>query len=125
MDDRDHLEGDGPSPNSSDDDMSEEMEEEIEEMDRPVGVDDHTTASEQREGDSLDERVAREVPDRGGRRPTESTTIAEEDAPDDEAELVGEGAEVEGTAPEEAAMHVRDRAPGVTDHPDDYVEPEA
>jgi hypothetical protein len=125
MNDPDHLEGDGPSPNPSDDDVLEEMEEEIEEMDRPLGVDDHTTASEQREGDSLDERVAREVPDRGGRRPTESTTIAEEDAPDDEAELVGEGAEVEGTAPEEAAMHVRDRAPGVTDHPDDYVEPEA
>jgi hypothetical protein len=125
MKDPGHLEGDGPSPNPSDDDVLEEMEEEIEERDRPLGVEDHTTASEQREGDSLDERVAREVPDRGGRRPPEPTTIAEEDAPDDEAELVGEGVEVEGTAPEESAVHVRDRAPGVTDHPDDYVEPEA
>jgi hypothetical protein len=122
MTDRSHLEGDGPSPNTSDDDAQEEMEEEIENMDRPLGAEDHTTASEQREGDTIDERLARELPDRGGRRPPESSTVAEEDIPDDESELIGEAAEVEGTAPEEAAMHVRDRAPGATDHADDYVE---
>ena len=47
----------------------------------------------------------------------------EEDEPDDEPELIGELGESEGNlSPEEAAMHVRDRAPGATDHPDDYVD---
>ena len=118
----DRMEGDGPSPSPSDQDPMEELEEEIEQMDRPVGVDERTTATETLEGDTLDERLAREVQDSGGRRPAESTTISEDDAPDDESELIGEAADVGGTAPEEAAMHVRDLAPGATDHPDDYVQ---
>jgi hypothetical protein len=123
MSDRNHLEGDGPSPNSSDDDVLEEMEEEIELMERPVGVDQRTTATEGLEGDTLDERLAREVPDRGGRRTPEPSTIAEEDAPDDEPELVGDEAEAgDRPSPEESAMRVRDDAPGVTDHDDDYTE---
>ncbi len=81
------IESDGPSPNPSDQDEQEELEEEIEQMDRPLGAEDHTTAEEGLEGDSLDERLAREVPDRGGRRPEEPTTIVEEDEPDDEPEL--------------------------------------
>jgi hypothetical protein len=121
MDER--MEGDGPSPNPSDQDPLEELEEEIEQMDRSLGAEDHTTAEEGLEGDSLDERLAREVPDRGGRRPDDTSTIVEEDGPDDEPELVGELGESEDiVAPEDAAMHVRDRAPGATDHPDDYVE---
>jgi hypothetical protein len=123
MSDRNHLEGDGPSPNPSDDDVLEEMEEEIELMERPVGVDQRTTATEGLEGDTLDERLAREVPDRGGRRTPEPSTIAEEDAPDDEPELVGDEAEAgDRPSPEESAMRVRDDAPGVTDHDDDYTE---
>jgi hypothetical protein len=123
MSDRNHLEGDGPSPNSSDDDVLEEMEEEIELMERPVGVDQRTTATEGLEGDTLDERLAREVPDRGGRRTPEPSTVAEEDAPDDEPELVGDEAEAgDRPSPEESAMRVRDDAPGVTDHDDDYTE---
>ncbi len=115
------TEGDGPPPNPSDQDPLEELEEEIEQMDRPLGAEERTTAAESLEGDTMDERLARETPDQGGRRPAETTTLAEEDAPDDEAELVGEAADVGGTALEEAAMHVRDRAPGATDHPDNYV----
>src|SRR5678816_2188740 len=88
-----------------------------------LGAEDHTTSEEVLEGDSLDERLAREVPDRGGRRPEDPTAIVEEDGPDDEPELIGELGESESPmSPEEAAMHVRDRAPGATDHPDDYVE---
>ena len=117
------IESDGPSPNPSDQDEQEELEEEIEQMDRPLGAEDHTTAEEGLEGDSLEERLARELPDRGGRRPEEPTAIVEEDEPDDEPEMVGELGEAEGVvSPEEAALHVRDRAPGATDHPDDYVE---
>jgi hypothetical protein len=117
------TESEGPSPNPSDQDALEELEEEIEQMDRPLGAEDHTTAEEGLEGDTLDERLAREVPDRGGRRPEEPTAIVEEDEPDDEPELVGELGEAEDImSPEEAAMHVRDRAPGATDHPDDYVD---
>ena len=117
------IESDGPPPNPSDQDEQEELEEEIEQMDRPLGAEDHTTAEEGLEGDSLDERLRREVPDRGGRRPEEPTSILEEDEPDGEPELIGELGESERiVSPEEAAMHVRDRAPGATDHPDDYVE---
>jgi hypothetical protein len=124
MPDRDHLEGDGPSPNPSDDDVLEEMEEEIELMDRPLGVDERTTATEGLEGDTLDERLARDVPDCGGRRQPEPRTIAEEDAPDVEPELVGDEADAgDRPSPEESAMRVRDDAPGVTDHDDDYTEP--
>jgi hypothetical protein len=92
-------------------------------MDRPLGADDHTTASEALQGDSLDERLAREVPDRGGRRAPDPTTIVDDEGVDVEPELVGEGAEAEGiVAPEEAAMRVRDSPPGATDHEDDYVQ---
>jgi hypothetical protein len=124
MSDRDHLEGDGPSPNPSDDDVLEEIEEEIEQMDRPLGAEQRTTATESHEGDTLDERLAREVPDRGGRRLPEPRTLSEEDAPDVEPELVGDEADAgERPSPEESAMRVRSDAPGVTDHADDYTEP--
>jgi hypothetical protein len=117
------IESEGPSPTPSDQDEQEELEEEIEQMDRPLGAEDHTTAEEGLEGDTIDERLAREVPDRGGRRPEGATAIVEDDEPDDEPELVGELGEAEDiVSPEEAAMHVRNRAPGATDHPDDYVD---
>jgi hypothetical protein len=119
----DRNESEGPSPSPSDEDPLEELEEEIEQLERPLGVDERTTAEETLEGDTLDERLAREVPDQGGRRPEDATTISEDDETDIEPELIGDAAAVEGiAAPEEAAMHVRDRAPGLTDHPDDYVE---
>ncbi len=122
MNDRDHLEGDGPSPNPSDDDVAEEMEEQIEDMDRPLGVEDHTTASEQREGDTIDERLARETGSSATDLPVGASVWSEPDV-DEEPQLVGDTADA-GDRPsaEESAMHVRDDAPGVTDHPDDYVE---
>ncbi len=122
MNDRDHLEGDGPSPNPSDDDVAEEMEEQIEDMDRPLGVEDHTTASEQREGDTLDERLARETGSSATDLPVGASVWSEPDV-DEDPQLVGDKADA-GDRPsaEESAMHVRDDAPGVTDHPDDYVE---
>ncbi len=122
MNDRDHLEGDGPSPNPSDDDVAEEMEEQIEDMDRPLGVEDHTTASEQREGDTLDERLARETGSSATDLPVGASVWSEPDV-DEEPQLVGDKADA-GDRPsaEESAMQVRDDAPGVTDHPDDYVE---
>lgn len=120
---QERMEGEGPPPSPSDQDPLEELEEEIELMDRPLGADERTTATEGLEGDTLDERLAREVPDQGGRRPAEPTMLAEDDSPDEEPELVGEPAEADGiVAPEEAAIHVRNMAPGATDHPDDYVE---
>ena len=48
------------------------------------------------------------------------------DAPDDEKEMVGQASLEHDrfVAPEEAAMTVRDTAPGAVDHPDDHdVEP--
>jgi hypothetical protein len=120
---RDHLAGDGPSPNGSDDDPMAELEEEIEDMDRPQGSDERTTAAESLRGDTMDERLAREEPDRGQRPARPAVTMIEGDEPDTEPELVGEGAEPDGRmSPEEAAMHVTSGAAGATDHPDDYVD---
>jgi hypothetical protein len=124
MSDDTHVEGDGPSPNPSDQDPLEELEIEIEDLDRPLGSEGRTTAAEGLEGDTMDERLAREAPDQGmGRRPRETSTISEEDAPDRESELIGEAADAgDRVSPEEAAMQIGERAPGATDHPDDYVE---
>ena len=120
---RDHLAGEGPSPNTSDDDPLAELEEEIEDMDRPQGVDERTTAAESVEGDTMDERLAREVPDRGERAARPEVTMVEDDEPDTEAELVGDDADPEGRmSPEESAMHITSGAAGATDHPDDYVD---
>ena len=117
------LDGDGPPPDPSDEDQLEGLEERIGSMDRPLGAEDHTTAAEGVAGDTLDERLAREEPDRRGRRATEPTIIADEDRPDADPELIGEEAGNGGlTGPEEAAMHVVEDAPGATDHEDDYVE---
>ena len=124
MSDHEHLEADGPSPNPSDADPLEELEMEIEDLERPLGSEGRTTAAEGLEGDTMNERLSREVPDQGvGRRPAEPSTISEEDAPDDEPELIGDAVEAgDPASPEEAAMRIRDDAPGLTDHEDDYVE---
>ena len=111
------------SSSSMDEDPLETLEVELERMERPVGAEERTTAAELLEGDTLEERLAREEPDRGGRRSSAATTIAEEDGPDGEPELVGERAETGGPAsPEESAVHVVADPPGATDHEDDYVE---
>ena len=124
MSDHGHQEAEGPAPNPSDADPLEELEIEIEDLERPLGTDERTTAAEGREGETMDERLSREVPDQGiGRRRPDPATIADEAAPDDEPELVGDAVDAGSRpAPEEAAMRIRNDAPGLTDHEDDYVE---
>jgi hypothetical protein len=83
-----------------------------------------TTAEEQEEGESLDQRLAEEQ-STSERTVDVELAIEVADEPDDEPELLGQ-ASVEHdpfVAPEDAAMTVRDRAPGAVDHPgDEYVE---
>ena len=113
----------GPSPTDADDDAGEAMEDMISDMDGYQGVDEDTTASEQRDGDTIDDRTRREQP-QPVRRDTSVDLVDgdDDDGVDREGELV---ADIDSTqshvAPELAAMHVRDDAPGVVDHPDDYV----
>jgi hypothetical protein len=107
-------------------DPGEALEAMIEQADRPFASESFgTTAEEQEEGESLDERLEEE---RASRPPDDRQLAIEDfDVPDEEKDLVGL-ASVEHdrfVAPEEAAMTVRDRAPGAVDHPDDHrVEPE-
>lgn len=106
--------------------------------------DEAVTAEEQRQGRSLDDRLAEETPD----RPTRSEDVppgelVDEDRPDTEGELVSamaeadpdeltaetddvvETVEEEGPAAEELAVDVRDSAPGGTDDESDgYVREE-
>ena len=110
-----------------DEDPGEDLEAMIEQADHPFASDSFgTTAEEQEEGESLEQRLAEERPS----RPALDSTLAleDEDGPDEEAELVGEGTFEHDpfVSPEEAAITVRDEAPGATDHPDQHenVEPE-
>ena len=109
-----------------DEDPGEELEAMIEQADRPFASESFgITAEEQEEGEPLDQKLAEE---RQSKPPFDSTLAIEDiDAPDDEAEMVGE-ATIERdpfVAPEEAAMTVRDSAPGAVDHPDQHeVEPD-
>jgi len=94
--------------------------------DQPVAVDDHgTTAAEQREGESLEERLAEEEPNRVSATHREQAGRLAEDDPagrDSEKDLVGDEVDdTEGLTAEEGAMRVQDSAPGATNHPDDYV----
>ena len=101
-------------------DPGEELEAMIEQADRPFASDAFgTTAEEQEEGESLDQRLGEERPS----RPPLDVQLAIEDfdAPDEEKELVGRASLEHDrfVAPEEAAMTVRDRAPGAVDHPEE------
>ena len=102
-------------------DPAEELEATIEHADRPFAAESFgTTAEEEEEGESLDEQLAQERPD----RPTSDVQLAiEEDdaAPDDEAQRVAEASFEHDpfVSPEEAAMTIRERAPGAVDHPDE------
>ena len=110
----------------ADEDPGEELEAMIEQADRPFASDSFgTTAEEQEEGESLDQRLGE---DRPARRPADLQLAVEDfDVPDDEKQLVGRASLEHDrfVTPEEAAMTVRDRAPGAVDHPDDDdVEPD-
>ncbi len=101
-------------------DPGEELEAMIEQADRPFASDSFgTTAAEQEEGESLDQKLGEQ---RTERPPIDLQLALEDfDAPDDEKELVGQASLEHDrfVAPEEAAMTVRDSAPGAVDHPDD------
>lgn len=106
------------------DDAGEGLEARIEQADHAFAAESFgTTVEEELRGESLDQRLSQEQPD----RPTRDVELAIEDsdAPDDEPELVAD-ATIERepyVAPEEAAMTVRDEAPGAVDHEgDEYVE---
>ena len=129
MDDSNQSRFHASYPDSGEDleeDPGEDLEATIEQADRPFASDSFgTTAEEQEQGESLDQRLAEE----GRSRPAAASAFAIEDvdAPDDEPELVGEGTNEHDpfVAPEEAAMTVRERAPGAVDHPDEHGDVES
>ncbi len=115
----------GPSPTDVDADDGEAMEDLISGMDRYAGAEEHTTLAEQHDGDTIDERNRREQ--LAARREATGVDLVDEadDGVDREKDLVGDSERSDGPVPAElAAMHVVDDAPGVVDHPDDYVEPD-
>jgi hypothetical protein len=75
---------------------------------------------EELEGESLDQRLSEERPDRPGI--DEALSVVDEGLSDDEGELVGDAVTErdEFASPEEAALSVRDSAPGATDHEDPH-----
>jgi hypothetical protein len=79
-----------------------------------------TTAEEELEGEPLDERLAEERPERSAT--DEVVSIVDEGVPDEEAEMIGDAVveDDDFASPEEAALHVRDPAPGATDHDDPH-----
>jgi len=83
---------------------------------------DDLTATAQREGSTLDERLSLEEPDRPSAPAADlgpGLDIVDEDRPDHEPDLVGTAAaEIDGAPAEELAMHVVDEAPGATDDED-------
>src|SRR5690349_16891725 len=92
----------------------------IEQADRPFATESFgTTAEEQEEGEPLDQRLREEQPSKAP--DDRQLAIEEDDALDEEAELVASATTERDpfVSPEEAAMTVRDRAPGATDHPED------
>jgi hypothetical protein len=105
-----------------DEDDGEELEAEILRADHAFGADlPGTIQYEALAGVSLDEALAREAPDRAAI--DKAVAVVDDRDPDTEDELVAEGSVVmdEYTSPEEAAISIRDDAPGATDHPDPHA----
>jgi hypothetical protein len=109
------------SENPWDGDDGSELEAEIMRADHAFGAELRgTTAEEAAEGEGLDEALARERPE--GRTSDEALALLDDGDPDLEAELIAEGSTEadEYASPEEAALSVRDDAPGATDHEDPH-----
>jgi len=99
----------------------EELEAEILRADHAFGAELHgTTPEEELEGEGLDTALARERPERGS--VDEVFELADDGNPDVEGELIADGFRVSDAyaSPEEAALSVRDEAPGATDHDDPH-----
>ena len=102
-------------------DEGDELEAEIMRADRAFATESvGTTAEEALEGETLDQRLAEERPERPGT--DEVLSVVDEGLSDDEEELVGDAVveRDEFASPEEAAVTERDRAPGATDHADPH-----
>ena len=102
-------------------DEGDEQEAAIMQADHAFGTESvGTTAEEQLAGESLDQRLAEERPD----RPTVDValSVVDEGVSDEEGELVADAVieRDEFASPEEAAMSIRDDAPGATDHDDPH-----
>ena|SRR2546422_5157233 len=102
-------------------DESDELEAAIMQADHAFGAESvGTTVEEELAGESLDQRLAEERPD----RPSidEALSVIDEGPSDDEEELVADAVieRDEFASPEEAAMSSRDSAPGATDHDDPH-----
>jgi hypothetical protein len=104
-------------------DETDEAEASIMQTDHAFGSESFgTTAEEELEGESLDQRLAEERPERS---PTdEVVSVVAEDLSDEENDLVGAAVleQDEFASPEEAALSVRDGVPGATDHDDPHPE---
>jgi hypothetical protein len=104
-----------------DENDGEELEAEIMQADHAFGTDlSGTTPEEEIAGLGLDEALARERPQ--GRTVDEVVAVEAGGVPDEEGELVAD-ASLENddfASPEEAALSIRDRAPGATDHDDPH-----
>jgi len=106
-------------PRDSDD--GDELEADIMQADHAFGAESvGTTVEEELAGESLDQRLAEEQPDRPS--VDEVLSLIAEATPDDEGELVGDAVieRDEFASPEEAALSVRDRVPGATDRDDPH-----
>lgn len=102
-------------------DEGDELEAAIMQTDRAFGAESvGTTAEEGLEGESLDQRLAEERPDRPSA--DEALSVVDEGLSDEEDELIGEAVTQrdEFVSPEEAALSVRDSAPGATDRDDPH-----
>ncbi len=106
-------------PRDADD--GDELEADIMQADHAFGAESvGTTVEEELAGESLDQRLAEERPDRPS--VDVALSVIDEGPSDDEGELVGEAVieRDEFASPEEAALSVRDSAPGATDHDDPH-----
>jgi len=117
-DDERYLDRDSEGAVDPDEDPGEELEAEIERANRPFGSSSFgTTAEEQLRGESLEDKLREELP---SKEPDEDQLALEDSGgADDEDELVATGSYEHDpyVSPEEAAMSVRDSAPGAVDHP--------
>jgi hypothetical protein len=110
-----------PGDEGDDEVEGEELEAEIMRADHPFASDRFgTTVEEELEGEGLDRALAQEVPE--PQRTDETWDVVAEGEPDVEDELVGEAVREQDpyASPEDAALSVRDRAPGATDHDDPH-----
>jgi hypothetical protein len=108
-------------PEPRDADETDELEATIMQADHAFGAESSgTTVEEGLSGESLDDRLAEEQPE----RPSidEALSVVDEGLSDDEDELVGDAVieRDEFAAPEETALSVRDTVPGATDHDDPH-----